>query len=462
MPRAILPGMRPSRGFVTGLVALAVIGFAGRLVWIFAATKGMSGFGDDFYYHTGAILLADGKGYVDPFSAAFSHRYVPAADHPPLYLTYLALPSWLGAQSYRAHQVMTALLGTGTIIVVGLLVRRLLGERAGLIAAALSALYPGFWIRDARVLSESLAVLLTAVTLLLAYRFRDRPTVLAATVLGGAVGLAALARSELLLLSVLLVAPLLLLARVPWRRKIAMILAAGGCAAVLVGPWAGYNATRFTHPVLLSTQLGATLAYANCDSTYYGSNIGSWAFDCATTIPGDGSVNDRNERRLARSYIEHHLSRVPVVVAARLGRTWWVYAPRQTLQQNTEPQEHAAANPWLISYFLLLALAIPGAVRLRRRGIAIFPLMTVLLSVCISVATTFGTAKYRSPAEVVLVVLAAAAIDAAWAAARRRRTGEGVSPLEPAYEPVAPASPHSSTPPSPPGPDSCAPPARSG
>ena len=422
MRSGILPGMRPRRGFLTWLVVLAVVGFAGRLVWIFAATKGLSGFGDDFYYHAGAILLADGKGYVDPFKAAFSHQYVPAADHPPLYLTYLAFPSWLGAQSYRAHQIATALLGTATIVVVGLLVRRMIGERAGLIAAALVMLYPGFWIRDARVLSESLAVLLTAVTLLLAYRFRDRPTVLGATLLGGAVGLAALARSELLLLSVLLVAPLLLLAKVPWRRKVAMILAAGGCAAVLVGPWAGYNETRFTHPVLLSTQLGATLAYANCDATYYGSNIGSWAFNCATTIPGDGSVNDKNERRLARAYIKAHLSRLPLVVAAREGRTWWVYAPRQTLQQNTDPDEHAAANAWLISYFVLLVLAIPGALALRKRGVVIFPLMTVLLSVCISVATTFGTAKYRSPAEVVLVVLAAAAIDQGWSAVRRRRT----------------------------------------
>ena len=415
--------MRPSRGFVTWLAVLAVVGFVGRLAWIFGATKGLSGFGDDFYYHAGSILLADGKGYVDPFKAAFSHQFVPAADHPPLYLTYLALPSWLGAQSYRAHQVATALLGTGTVVVVGLLVRRLLGERAGLIAAVLVVIYPGFWIRDARVLSESLAVLLTAVTLLLAYRFRDRPTVLGATLLGGAVGLAALARSELLLLSVLLVAPLLLLAKVPWRRKIAMIAAAGGCAAVLVGPWAAYNANRFTHPVLLSTQLGATLAYANCDSTYYGSNIGSWAFNCATTIPGDGSVNDKNERRLAKSYIKSHLSRVPLVVAARLGRTWWLYAPRQTLHQNTDADEHAAAYPWLIGYFVLLILAIPGALALRRRGIAIFPLMTVLLSVCISVATTFGTAKYRSPAEVVFVVLAAAAIDQGWSAARQRRAG---------------------------------------
>jgi len=33
----ILPGMRPRRGFLTWLVVLAVVGFAGRLVWIFAA-----------------------------------------------------------------------------------------------------------------------------------------------------------------------------------------------------------------------------------------------------------------------------------------------------------------------------------------------------------------------------------------------------------------------------------------
>jgi hypothetical protein len=184
-----------------------------------------------------------------------------------------------------------------------------------------------------------------------------------------------------------------------------------------------------------------TLAYANCDSTYYGSNIGSWAYNCSTTIPGDASVNDLNERHLARAYIKDHLSRVPLVVTARVGRAWWVFNPRQTLHQNTEPDEHAAANAWLISYFLLLALAIPGAFALRRRGVAIFPLMTILVSVSISVATTFGTAKYRSPGEIVLIVLAAAAIDQGWAAVRRRRSREEVSPLEPVYESVGHRSP---------------------
>ena len=410
------------RAFFTWVGVIAALGFAGRLIWIFTATPSHSGFGDDFYYHAGAILLAQGKGYIDPFSAAFFHRTAPGADHPPLYLTILAFPSWLGATSFRAHQVTTALLGSGTIVVGALLGRRLAGPRAGVIAAGVIAAYPGFWLRDGRVLSESLAVLLTAVVLLASYRFIDTPSPWRAALLGAAVGLAGLTRSELVFLSVLLIAPLVLLTPVSWLRRAVLLSAAAAAVIVLIGPWVGYNRTRFTYPESMSTQLGATMAYGNCDSTFYGSNIGGWDFDCATTIPGDASVNDRNEQRIAKHYIRTHLSRLPVVVAARLGRTWWVYAPRQTLHSNVDPWERTAGWAWFGSYYLLLVLAVPGAVVLWRRKVSLLPMVAMGVMVCLAVAMLFGTAKYRSPAELVIAVLAAVAVDAAWRRARAGRS----------------------------------------
>jgi len=102
MRSGILPGMRPRRGFLTWLVVLAVVGFAGRLVWIFAATKGLSGFGDDFYYHAGAILLrkaADQAGLSAVLSAALRKKNASPLFDRGIVLVSVAVSIALGATS---------------------------------------------------------------------------------------------------------------------------------------------------------------------------------------------------------------------------------------------------------------------------------------------------------------------------------------------------------------------------
>ena len=144
--------------FATGLLLLTVLGFGVRLVFIYTAAPEKLG-GDAIYYHEGANLLADGKGYIEPFRYLFGGKETvtlpsgevrevitpvghvePTAGHPPVYVTYLGAVSLLGFDSVRDHQVASAVLGAATIVLAGLLGRALLGDRVGLIAAAITAL----------------------------------------------------------------------------------------------------------------------------------------------------------------------------------------------------------------------------------------------------------------------------------------------------------------------------------
>ena len=77
------------------------------------------------------------------------------------------------------------LVGALVIVVVGLLGRRVGGPRVGLIAAALTALYPHLLAADVSLMSESLYALVVGIVLLLAYRLMDRPTLAAGAALGG-------------------------------------------------------------------------------------------------------------------------------------------------------------------------------------------------------------------------------------------------------------------------------------
>lgn len=375
--------------------------------------------GDPYFYHYGANLLADGKGFVAPLLHIVFGRDVQAADHPPLYLLYLAVPSVLGFGTVRVHMVWSALGGAGTVVACGLLGRRVAGERAGIVAAVIAALYPNLWVYDGQVLSETLAILVATVALLLAYRAWEAPTARRFAVLGAACGAAALSRSELALLVPALCWPLAYAPGGAWRTRARRAGVATVAALLVVAPWVGFNLARFERPVLLSSQLEATLAGANCDDTYHGPAVGLVTPTCLEGIDrfADQSVIAGVLRARARSFVGDHLGRVPYVVGVRVARVLGVYHPSRQLDVDVvlEGRPRAVATAGLLSAYVVELAAIAGLVVLvRRRARArdaapVFPLLILPAIVLVTVALTYGTNRFRAVGETSLVVLAAVA-----------------------------------------------------
>ena len=394
--------------FARALAAIAAGGLALRLVYILLLTHDLRGQGDSGYYHDLAAVLADGDGFTDP------HSGTPTALHPPLFPLVLALGHLAGGDSYVADRVTTSLIGVAAIVAVGLLARRVAGPRAGLIAAALAAAYPVLIGADGSVMSETLLGLLVAVTLLAAYGLTDRPGPGRALLLGALVGLATLTRGEAALLIPLLVLPVCL--RLGSRRALTAGLA---CAAfaITLAPWTIRNATTFDRFVPLSTNDGTLVAGANCRDTYYGRDIGSWQIDC---VPGgppvDESVAAARYRNAGRDYALDHAGRLPLVVGARLARSFGVYQPiRQA--RHAEGRSDGIEIAGVFAFYLVAAGAVAGAVILRRRGRPLLVLCAPVALAALATAIGYGVPRFRHPADLALVVLAAVAIDAA---ARRR------------------------------------------
>ncbi len=104
------------------------------------------------------------------------------AEHPPL--TALALtPTVVGRRSSSTRAATTSCahaphddgLRRGVVLVIGLLGRAVAGNRAGLLAAGIAAVYPNLWMNDGLVMSETLATLAVALAILLTYRFIRSP-----------------------------------------------------------------------------------------------------------------------------------------------------------------------------------------------------------------------------------------------------------------------------------------------
>ena len=428
------PPTSSTHRFGVWLAAFTAVGFAVRVMNVlwWRPTTDIAGYhgyklgGDAFYYHWQANALAKGAWFVDPVRWFLDGTQNPSAGHPPLYSSYLALWSLIGLDGVTAHRLASSMLGTATIVVVGLLARRLAGDGAGIAAAAITAVYPEIWINDGMLLSETMAIFMTAVALTAAYVFWRKPTMRNAVLLGLACGVTALSRTELTLLFPLVVIPLALMVRdADWGRRVRLALVVCVMGGIVVGPWIVFNLTRFEETTTMTSGTGAALSAASCDEVWYGRHIGYYAncFQGPWPSPNlDESQRDLVPRQQAVDYTKDHLRRLPLVVAARVGRLWGLFKPGQTTALDWWIEGRGRAPSWigLFAYYALWPFAVYGLVLMRRRRIPILPLVAIAVIATFAAAITFGVTRYRAPAEVALVVAAAIGIAAAWSNWRQR------------------------------------------
>lgn len=412
-----------TRAFWIAVVLITLAGLAWRLAYTWAVKGDAFLGGDGFYYHHQALVLRDGQGFIDPIRYISQSIETPTAGHPPLYPIYLAGWTFLGVDTPLGHRLASCLLGAATIVVVALVARRLGGPTAGVIAAALAAAYPMLWINDAMLLSEPMAALTVAISLLAAYRYWDDPSFPNAAVLGVAYSLAVLSRAEAVLLFPLVVLVLVLRARLPdWRARVRALLVVSFAAVIVLGPWVGRNLVVFEHPVLLSNGFGATLRGATCDDAWYGSGSGLFAFCPSDTGTGDESERDREAREQAFDYIGEHGDRLPSLAGIRVLRAWELYAPMQNTNHyaHIEDRGRNASFAGLWSFYLLGVLALAGGTILWQRKLPVMPFLALALTATFTAAITYANVRYRIAIEVGVVTLAGLALATVWDRAMMR------------------------------------------
>jgi 4-amino-4-deoxy-L-arabinose transferase-like glycosyltransferase len=396
-----------------GLIVAAALALRVAYVVLLAGDRYLPGpTGDSMFFHEIAGLLADGHGFRSPYPPA---DLALTAEHPPLWPHTLAAFSALGFENILAHRLVGALIGTGSVGLIGLLGARFAGERGGLLAASVAAAHPVLIAADGSMLSETLFGMLVLASLLAAVGLRDRPSTLRAVMLGVLVGLAALARGEGLALIALLAVPA---AWGPRRGRPVRVAAVTLVAVVVLLPWTARNWTKFDRPVLVSTNAGTLLRGANCKSTYHGDLLGFWDVNCLR------HSTEENEARRSAIFAEDgiryagdHFTRLGVVVPVRLLRGANLWRPAQQIRLAEGRVRWVEAVGQGLS-LLLLPLAVYGAVLLRRRR---DPLGLLLAPAAVSVAVIvfgYGYPRFRFTADLVAVVLAGAA--AAMLLERRR------------------------------------------
>lgn len=400
------------------LAAIVAAGLLLRLVYVLVLARTVPSAGDSVFFHTVPILIDQGRGFVNPFVLAAYHIAVPTAAHPPLYPLVLAVPALVGIDSTLAQRAITCVIGAGVLVLIGLLGRRVAGERVGLASAGVAAVYPVLVSADGAPMSETLYGFMVVAALLAAFHQRERRDVRSALALGALIGLAALTRAEGLLLVPLLAWPLAL--RGP--RRIARFAGTTLVCLAVLTPWTIRNVEAFHQVVVISDDDSSVLAGANCPGSYYGVNIGSWDFNCISkTVTLHEAAQANRWRSEGLDYARAHLSRLPLVLLVRLLRTWNFYQPHREVHV-AEGRPPWAYDAGVAAYYVLLPLAVLGGLLLRRRDRgALWILLAPVGLVCISTLLGYGLPRFRHPAEPSIVVLASLAIAVLTAQIRRRR-----------------------------------------
>ncbi len=403
--------------------------------------------GDAVTYHLLARLLADGQGYVRPLDLIVNGRNVPSAEFPPLWPSLLAVADLLGLDSPTAHRLIGALLGGVTVVLVALTARLLAGPVAGFAAAVLTVLHPQLIALDGGLMAEAVLLPLVAGALLLAeIAVRERPAgrrgVAVLGALGAVLALAALTRSEAVLLVPAVAVPVALVAgpgdaRARLRRLAAVLLP----VVILLGAWTVRTVTRLDAVVPLTTNSGTLLAGANCDEVFRGPRTGQWSLRCATESLPDPITDEAaaavSMRRAGLRYAGGHADRLPAVATVRVLRTFGVWdIGGQLRYESLEGRPYGWLWAGWLAHLLVILLAGLGAVALHRSERqradggcrSLWLLLVPIGVVMVTAALAYGNQRFRALAEPGVLVLAGTGIAAVMAAAAPARMAAGRAP----------------------------------
>ncbi len=426
--------------FTKALLLICLFGLFVRFLYFFLVVADNQLSGDAASYHLTANIFADGLGFTEPFRYLFGAidlvpieedlveiitpigHMEPTAGHPPIWTLLLSIGSFLGFTTVYEQQIFSIFLGVPSILLAGLIGRKISSERLGLITAFLTATYAFVWINDGLLMAETCAITAAFGCIFAGLVFAENPKMKNALIFACVGGLAALCRAELLIYLPVVAAVVLFRKEFSWRVKLLRYLSIGLVALLVISPWIIRNLYSFEENVYLSDGAGTVLVQANCDSTYYGQNLGYWELKCGEPPPygANGELLDESQRDIVvreRSfdYINENKKRLLTVVApARIGRMWGAYKPVEQLRLDVlaDRRSFAISLIGFAQYLLLLPLSLIAILKLwkKRREILLITSAWIPI-VTFTAALTFGNTRYRTAAETSLVILAAFSID---------------------------------------------------
>jgi 4-amino-4-deoxy-L-arabinose transferase-like glycosyltransferase len=358
---------------------------------------------------------------------------VPSAYTQPLYGWFLAAIYLPFGRTWLAVGLAQIAVAVATALVVFTIGSRLRSPGVGLVAATIATLHPYVVWHDVhlnREVLDGLALALLALCAVAAYERRSLPL---AAATGAVAGLAILGNARLVLL------PVAIAVYVAWRMPASHALTAAalviGMAAVVVAPWVVRNKVQVGCYAI--TTDSRALWKANNENTREVLDRGGWIDDVPElrgappwpelaadlTLSGKPTtVDECAQMRLYRDEVVDFWRAHPGekgLLALQATLMLWSPVPQESDESGSGSARLARKTVEPTFVVLLYALAIVGLFVAPLHFVALALLMLAYNTVAAMVFA--GTARYRTPWDFLLAILAAFALAWAWERVQRRR-----------------------------------------
>ncbi|MEW5983881.1 MAG: glycosyltransferase family 39 protein [Acidobacteriota bacterium] len=387
-----------------GVVLLVHLGVA----W--ASRDGLIQDDADSYVRLGSNLAA-GHGFV------FEPGRTPTSWRAPGYPVLLAVVFWLTGASLTAARIVSAFIWTLTTLITYALGRRVVGDRAALLAAALVGLSPELAGLTGLLWSETLFTCLFLASVWTIVRWRtDTPSWPAAVAAGALVGAAVLTRSTAVVLFPLLwfsaftsAAP---------RAQIGRTILVTVLGLTILGGWTARNYLLHDQFVLVESNVGYNLYIGNSPDTPI-----PFAWQKAATLAYDeryhailgGHSKESQNALLARAALDYVRENPLRTAALALGKAFDFWLPDFFIARNVRAGSFgpAYARAWLAvlvltvgAYLLVMGMACRHAWANRWAWSTWFVAL-VLILYTVPHMLVYGASRYHLPLMPLVMILAA-------------------------------------------------------
>jgi len=375
-----------------------VLALVARLITIGAVGFRTVGFGDARAYLGAAKALAQ--------TGKYPLRTDPFFFRPPGYSAFLVVVTYGHPDRVAVAKSANAVLGALACLLLATLSAGIFRDRAVAFATgAAAAVHPSFLLVCTDIQSEALFLVLLLAAGYLLLTSTDRPSSSLALAAGASLGFAVLTRASALALVPLLAVPLLD-RRLPFRVRAHLAAAGLAGSLLIVAPWTARNALIF-HRFIAVSDMGG--------STFYDGNS-EWIrrfYKLRSREEYDQWIAALNRDKRERLAL---LARTDPAAATRPSDYFGRIAVAERLAHSSETLALVARkaldwlrphpSPWFwplgivlsvgVLYTALFSLATLGLAIAPRRGIALFSLVLLALTMVVHVAVLVVW-RYRVP-----------------------------------------------------------------
>lgn len=370
---------------------------------------------------------------------------LPNVSRPPLWPFIMAIIDIFAGNHEFYLRLFYCFLGSGTCALVYLFARDLFGERIALITGVIAAVYPGLFIYDGWLYTESLYDFCLVAFIYSLYRLQqsaqvrgqqDNEAVIQprqrsqlqwrwSVLCGILIGLLSLTRPNgpILLGLVFLWAVIVVYKKIlPRRAAIQNSIIIACLGIVIVAPWTYRNYTVTGRFIMVSTGLGEVLKGVYSNEVVSGNPAvrGMWRASPHTGSPYNHDnihytpQDDTLDTQVALTWIRTHLYDMPYLLMLHFTNLWIPYDYAYGLPMEEFPQRLSSQ----ILYILIPVMSIPIflksvlglLVTWKRRKWKLLVVYLAILFIIGQNLVFYSNMRFRAPLEPFLVLLAGGAL----------------------------------------------------